>query len=259
MDKSKSKKKLSTKGTKTTKKTEKSKKKKTTKSKKAKEEHIGDENNENNNENVEVIEQKEDNQNEEIEDVEYLKEKLNQPLNKKKLPPIDKNNELDGENENIENKEEEDIKKEKINNDEINLPIEKEEIGLGTPYFYDIGGLKNDVEQKNKKINEENISQEKYKISLNNLLNDLNKILSENVELLYDEEKDEIKRQKQEKIQYLQNILFSYQQQKKDIIEKNKSYKQHYELLLKQDETRMAQNAKEYEALIEEKKMIIII
>ena len=40
MDKSKSKKKLSTKGTKTTKKTEKSKKKKTTKSKKAKEEHI---------------------------------------------------------------------------------------------------------------------------------------------------------------------------------------------------------------------------
>ena len=78
--------------------------------------------------------------------------------------------------------------------------------------------------------------------------------MSENVELLYDEEKDEIKRQKQEKIQYLQNILFSYQQQKKDIIEKNKSYKQHYELLLKQDETRMAQNAKEYEALIEEKK-----
>ena len=230
MDKSKSKKKVTTKGSKTTKKTEKSKKKKTTKAKKSKEEHIGEDNN---NENIEVIDQKENNE----EDVEYLKEKLNQPLDKKKLPPLDKE-ELNAQNENINNEEE------KINNEEENIPIEKEEMGIGTPYFYDIGGLKFDLEQKNRKINEENISQEKYKISLNNLLNDLNKILSENVEILYDEGEDEIKRKKQEKIDYLQNVLFSYKQQKKDIIEKNKSYKQHYDLLLKQDETRIAQNAK---------------
>ena len=70
------------------------------------------------------------------------------------------------------------------------------------------------------------------------------------MEILYDEKEDENKR----KNRILKNILFSYQKQKKDIIEKNKSYKQHYVLLLKHDETRIAQNAKEYEALIEEKK-----
>ena len=180
-----------------TKKTEKSsKKKKTTKKDEKEEDHIQD--NENN-ENIEVVEQKEKNEEEEVE---YLKEKLNQPLNKKLLPPIEKNNE--------------------------------------------------DEEQK--EMNEENVSQEKYKISLNNLLNDLNKILSENVELLYDEGEDSMKKKKMENINYLQNVLYNYQHQIKDAREKNKTYKQHYELLMKQDETRLNQSAKEYEALIEEKK-----
>ena len=50
----------------------------------------------------------------------------------------------------------------------------------------------------------ENMAQEKYKISLNNLLNDLNKILSENVEYLYDEGEDAMKKQKLEHITNLQ-------------------------------------------------------
>ena len=231
-----------------TKKTEKSsKKKKTTKKDEKEEDHIQD--NENN-ENIEVVEQKEKNEEEEVE---YLKEKLNQPLNKKLLPPIEKNNE-DEEQKELNEKEEKQEEENKENIPIINEPIEKIESCVGTPFFYDIGGLKTDVEDKVKKINEENVSQEKYKISLNNLLNDLNKILSENVELLYDEGEDSMKKKKMENINYLQNVLYNYQHQIKDAREKNKTYKQHYELLMKQDETRLNQSAKEYEALIEEKK-----
>ena len=231
-----------------TKKTEKSsKKKKTTKKEEKEEDHIQD--NENN-ENLEVVEQKEKNEEEEVE---YLKEKLNQPLNKKLLPPIEKNNE-DEEQKELNEKEEKQEEENKENIPIINEPIEKIESCVGTPFFYDIGGLKTDVEDKVKKINEENVSQEKYKISLNNLLNDLNKILSENVELLYDEGEDSMKKKKMENINYLQNVLYNYQHQIKDAREKNKTYKQHYELLMKQDETRLNQSAKEYEALIEEKK-----
>ena len=231
-----------------TKKTEKSsKKKKTTKKDEKEEDHIQD--NENN-ENIEVVEQKEKNEEEEVE---YLKEKLNQPLNKKLLPPIEKNNE-DEEQKELNEEEEKQEEENKENIPIINEPVEKTESCVGTPFFYDIGGLKTDVEDKVKKINEENVSQEKYKISLNNLLNDLNKILSENVELLYDEGEDSMKKKKMENINYLQNVLYNYQHQIKDAREKNKTYKQHYELLMKQDETRLNQSAKEYEALIEEKK-----
>ena len=232
-----------------TKKIEKSsKKKKTTKKDEKEEDHIQD--NENN-ENIEVVEQKEKNEEEEVE---YLKEKLNQPLNKKLLPPIEKNNE-DEEQKELNEGEEKQEEENKENIPIINEPVEKTESCVGTPFFYDIGGLKTDVEEKVKKINEENVSQEKYKISLNNLLNDLNKILSENVELLYDDEgEDSMKKKKMENINYLQNVLYNYQHQIKDAREKNKTYKQHYELLMKQDETRLNQSAKEYEALIEEKK-----
>ena len=127
-------------------------------------------------------------------------------------------------------------------------------MSCGTPYFYNIQGLKNELDEKNNKINEENNDQEKYKLSLNNLLNDLNKILSENVDLLYNNEEDEKQRKKKENINYLQNILFAYQQQIKDIKEKNKTYKQHYELLSKKDENTKMTHVKEYEALIEDKK-----
>ena len=174
-------------------------------------------------------------------------------MNKKLLPPIEKNNENEEQKE-INGEEEKQEEENKENIPIINEPIEKTESCVGTPFFYDIGGLKSDVEEKVKKINEENISQEKYKISLNNLLNDLNKILSENVELLYDEGEDSMKKKKMENINYLQNVLYNYQHQIKDAREKNKTYKQHYEILMKQDETRLNQSAKEYEALIEEKK-----
>ena len=260
MDKNKGKKKTTSKsGTKTTKKKSTSKKvEKTTKKKKTLkknevEEEQSPENEEGENMEVEVIEQKEQD--------EDIKEKLNKPLNKKKLPPIDKNNDVQL----IEKEKEveEDIMKDELNdneqennnnNNEKKEPVEKVEASVGTPFFYDIGGLKTEVEIQNKKINMENMAQEKYKISLNNLLNDLNKILSENVEYLYDEGEDTMKKQKLEHITNLQNILFSYQHQIKEVKEKNKLYKQHYELLMKQDETRIIQSAKEYEALIEEKK-----
>ena len=260
MDKNKGKKKTTSKsGTKTTKKkltskkVEKTTKKKKTLKKNEVEEEQSPENEEGENMEVELIEQKEQD--------EDIKEKLNKPLNKKKLPPIDKNNDVQL----IEKEKEveEDIMKDELNdneqetnnnNNEKKELVEKVEASVGTPFFYDIGGLKTEVEIQNKKINMENMAQEKYKISLNNLLNDLNKILSENVEYLYDEGEDAMKKQKLEHITNLQNILFSYQHQIKEVKEKNKLYKQHYELLMKQDETRIIQSAKEYEALIEEKK-----
>ena len=254
MEKNKGKKKSSKSGSKTTKKktggkkTDKaSKKKKTTKKDEIEEEQPENEEVEK----IEVIEQKE-----EGDDINNIKEKLNKPLNKKKLPPIEKNNEAQpGENE-----EEKEIKEDEMNKEEINKeeekkePIEKIDSSVGTPFFYDIGRLKSEVESQNKKINMENLAQEKYKISLNNLLNDLNKVLSENVEYLYDEGEDDIKKQKMEHIHNLQNILLAHQHQIKEVKEKNKLYKQHYEILMKQDETRIIQSAKEYEALIEEKK-----
>ena len=260
MDKSKGKKKASKSGAKTskkktaTKKPEKSSKKKKTSKKNEQEEEQ---------ENIEVVEQKEKNIEE---NEENLKEKLNQPLTKKKLPPIEKNgdiqdqenpedlelNEYDVKLEEKNNENENDINKENV--PVIEEPIEKIETSVGTPFFYDIGGLKSDVEEQNKKINEANISQEKYKLSLNNLLNDLNKLLSENVELLYDEGDEEEKRQKMEKINYLQKVLYSYQHQMKEVKEKNKTYKQHYELLQKKDELVINKSTKEFEALIEEKK-----
>ena len=254
MEKNKGKKKTSKSGSKTTKKksggknTEKASKKKKTTKKNEIEEEQAPKNEEV--ENIEVIEQKEEGK-----DINNIKEKLNQPLNKKRLPPIDKNNEIQqGEDEEEKEIKEEEIKKEEINNEEEKGPIEKIDSSVGTPFFNDVGGLKSEVESKNKKINLENMAQEKYKTSLNNLLNDLNKVLSENVEYLYDEGDDEIKKQKMEHINNLQNILYSYQHQMKEVKEKNKLYKQHYEILAKQDETRIIQSAKEYEALIEEKK-----
>ncbi len=231
------------------KKTEKSsKKKKTIKNKSTKEVNQNNNNNENNQNNaggaeISVVEQKEN-----ADDIKNLEDKLNQPLSKKYLPPIQKNNnEIDNENE------QQDIKEEEKIEEKVEVK-QKVEMSIGTPHFYDVKGLKNVLEEKNKKINQENNEQEKYKLSLNNLLNDLNKILSENIELLYNDEEDENKKKKQEKINYLQNVLYTYQMQSKDTKEKNKSYKQHYEILLKRDENTQKESLIEYEALIEEKK-----
>ena len=49
-------------------------------------------------------------------------------------------------------------------------------------------------------------------------------------------------------------VLYSYQHQMKEVKEKNKTYKQHYELLQKKDELVINKSTKEFEALIEEKK-----
>ena len=229
-----------------------SKKKKGTKNKGAKDENNDLElQNKAETPSLSVIEQKE-NQN--------IEEKLNQPLTKKKLPPIvkkanDPNNNENNEMEDYIGQEEEGKEEEKIEENNENVKAETVEMSIGTPYFYNITGLNSDLDEKNKKINEENSYQEKYKITLKNLLNDLNDVLAKNVELLYSEEEEETKRQKQENLLYLQNILYSYQQRVKDSIEKNKRYKEQYESLLKKDKSLKIENAKEYEALIEEKKI----
>ena len=266
MDKSKSKKKdgKASGGTKVTKKKATTQKKSTDnksskKKKGAKGKGARDENNDLDLQNkaetpsLSVIDQKEN---------QKLEEKLNQPLTRKKLPPINRNANDPNNNENNEmedyiGQEEEVKEEEKI---EENKEAEKEkpetvELSIGTPYFYNITGLNSDLDEKNKKISEENSYQEKYKLTLKNLLNDLNVILAKNVELLYSEENEETKKQKQENMIYLQNIIYSYQQRVKDSIEKNKRYKEQYESLLKKDNSLKIENAKEYETLIEEKKI----
>lgn len=154
---------------------------------------------------------------------------------------------------------EEEVKEqEKIEENNEKEKAETVELSIGTPYFYNIKGLNTDLDEKNKKINEENSYQEKYKITLKNLLNDLNEVLAKNLEVLYSEENEETKKQKEQNMIYLQNVLYSYQQRVKDSIEKNKRYKEQYESLLKKDNSLKIENAKEYEALIEEKKLIIV-
>ena len=189
-----------------------------------------------------------------------LEEKLNQPLTRKKLPPIVRNANEPNNNENNEmedyiDQEEEVKEQEKIEENNKKEKAETVELSIGTPYFYNIKGLNSDLDEKNKKINEENSYQEKYKITLKNLLNDLNEVLAKNLEVLYSEENEETKKQKEQNMIYLQNVLYSYQQRVKDSIEKNKRYKEQYESLLKKDNSLKIENAKEYEALIEEKKI----
>ena len=266
MDKSKSKKKdgKASGGTKVTKKKTTTQKKSTDnksskKKKGAKGKGARDENNDLDLQNkaetpsLSVIDQKEN---------QKLEEKLNQPLTRKKLPPINRNANDPNNNENNEmedyiGQEEEVKEEEKIeeNKEEEKEKPETVELSIGTPYFYNITGLNSDLDEKNKKISEENSYQEKYKLTLKNLLNDLNDILAKNVELLYSEENEETKKQKQENMIYLQNIIYSYQQRVKDSIEKNKRYKEQYESLLKKDNSLKIENAKEYETLIEEKKI----
>ncbi len=112
------------------------------------------------------------------------------------------------------------------------------------------------MEEKNKKITEANNGQDNYKAKLNNILSDLNKLLSENVDVLYNDEDDETQNKKQMNVYHLKTILFSLQQQMKDIKERNKLFKEHYEILSKRDKNMNNETAKEYEALIEEKKSV---
>ena len=236
----------------TTKKTEKSaKKKKNIKNKNAKDDNKNNDNEGNNTKEgeIETVDQKEYN--------DKIEAKLNQPLTKKKLPPIQKNNN-EGENDNNNEKEkikgEEEVKEEeKIEEKKV---IEKVELSIGTPHFIDIKGIKIDLEEKNKKITEANNGQDNYKAKLNNILSDLNKLLSENVDVLYNDEDDETQNKKQMNVYHLKTILFSLQQQMKDIKERNKLFKEHYEILSKRDKNMNNETAKEYEALIEEKKSV---
>jgi hypothetical protein len=240
----KAKKKTGTKNTKkksTIKKAEKSAKKKKTNKNKKDDNKNNDEGNLNKTKEgeIETVDQKEKGDN--------IEDKLNQPLSKRKLPPIEqKNNEKANENEQEAMIEDEKIEEKKV--------IEKVELSVGTPHFIDIKGLKIDLEEKNKKITEANNGQDNYKASLNNILSDLNKLLSDNVDILYNDEEDEAQQKKKNNIYYLQTVIFSLQQQVKDARENNKLHKQQYEILAKRDENTKMETAKEYEAKIESKK-----
>lgn len=74
------------------------------------------------------------------------------------------------------------------------------------------------------------------------------------MEILYGDENSEEAKRKRENINYLQGILYTYQLQKKESIEKNKLYKHEFEVISKKEESTRNDNLKEYEALIEVKK-----
>ena len=169
-----------------------------------------------------------------------LEEKLDQSKEKN-------NNEGENVNGEEEMKAEENIEEKKV--------IEKVDLSVGTPHFIDVKGLKNDLEEKNKKITEANDGQDNYKASLNNLLSDLNKVLSDNVDLLYNDEEDENQKKKNMIVFHLHSKIASLQEQIKIIKDKNKSYKEQYDILSNRDKNTNMEAAKEYEALIEEKKI----
>lgn len=58
-------------------------------------------------------------------------------------------------------------------------PLVKIELCIGTPHFTNVNDLKIELDDKTLKINKENIDLENYKQSLNSLLNELNKTISE--------------------------------------------------------------------------------
>ena len=118
-----------------------------------------------------------------------------QQLNKEKEPEI-KDDIKDSLELDLENEKKEEIntidnaEKEKENN----LIEEKitNEIGTGTPYYCEnIQDLKNEVDNKTKIISKLSDEQNEYKFKLNELFQKLNKLLTENVEILYKEEDDE--------------------------------------------------------------------
>ena len=127
-----------------------------------------------------------------------------QQLNKEKEPEVKEDMkdslELDLDHENKEEIKEKNTvdnaekEKEKEKEKENNIIEEKitNEIGTGTPYYVEnIQDLKNEVDNKTKIISKLSEEQNNYKFKLNELFQKLNKLLTENVELLYNEEDDE--------------------------------------------------------------------
>ena len=166
MDKSKGKKKESSSknGAKITKKkvspkktSDKSTKKKKTTKKSAKDKKIDNSEKGGESNNVTNLKEKEEQE---------IIDKLNQPHSKKKLASIKLNNKENEvtPNEQEDLKEEEKIEEEnKEKNEKEEIKFEKKETFVGTPHFYNIDGLKKELEEQNKIINEENNDQEKYK------------------------------------------------------------------------------------------------
>ena len=126
----------------------------------------------------------------------------NQDLNDQSLSIIEqkeKNHQMAQDNENN-NNENNPNPNEEAKVEEENLPPIRLELSIGTPHFTNISDLKNELEDKTQKINKENTDQENYKLSLNSLLNELNKTISENMELLYGDDNSEEAKRKRDNI-----------------------------------------------------------
>ena len=178
-----------------------------------------------------------------------LEEMINNNIEnlKQKDEDIKDSLELDMENKN-------DIKQEEIQEkntvDDAEKIIEKKnfekittEMGTGTPYFCDnIQDLKNEVDNKTQIIAKLSETQNNYKLKLNDLFQKLNKLLSENVEILYNEEDDDEENKKQENINELKHKLEIKRKGINSSKNQNKIYKQQYDLLTNKDKSTKNEN-----------------
>ena len=134
--------------------------------------------------------------------------------------------------------------KEKEKEKENNIIEEKitNEIGTGTPYYVEnIQDLKNEVDNKTKIISKLSEEQNNYKFKLNELFQKLNKLLTENVELLYNEEDDEDSK----KLENLNELKLQLEKRIKGINSsknQNKIYKKQYDILATKDKNAKNEN-----------------
>ena len=159
-----------------------------------------------------------------------IKDSLELDLNKENKEEIKEKNIVDT----VDNaeKEKENIIEEKITN----------EIGTGTPYYCEnIQDLKNEVDNKTKIISKLSEEQNNYKFKLNELFQKLNKLLAENVELLYNEEDDEDSK----KLENLNELKLQLEKRIKGINSsknQNKIYKKQYDILATKDKNTKNEN-----------------
>ena len=171
-----------------------------------------------------------------------------QQLNKEKEPEV-KDDIKDSLELDLEHENKEEIKeKNTVDNAEKepeNNVLEKKitnEIGTGTPYYCEnIQDLKNEVDNKTKLISKLSDEQNNYKFKLNELFQKLNKLLTENVELLYGDEDDEDSK----KIENLNELKLQLEKRIKGINSsknQNKIYKKQYDILATKDKNAKNEN-----------------
>ena len=199
---------------------------------------------------VQVINQKEYSKNEHT----SIENILNTPINKKRLPPIERLQTLDTNEEqktetkqtnNIEKQTNDLTKQEFIDSIEIDnekaIMNGKNDIGTGTTFYnINIQELKSEVDNKNNMIAKLSQEQNKYKNILNQLFQKLNQILREKSEILISGDEGE-----EDKEENLNKLKIHLEQIKRDINSsknQNKIYKQQYDLLANKDKNANYEN-----------------